>query len=119
MGFNIRGSMNKWVYILVALVVGVPILTVIFAANGPFAGLNTLVGTSGMIGGTASTYQPIIAAVVGLIPLGVLVYFAVKFVSGRMSSRKRAKSRKKTSARRRRASTARMQPVILAGGRRR
>lgn len=117
---NIRGA-YKWIGVLVLLVVAVPILTVVFAADGPFAGLNTLTGTAGKIGGVDSTYQPILAAIVGLVPLGIIAYFAMKVASSRMaqSARRKAKGKSKSRGRpRRRQAAPAMQPVVLNARRR-
>ena len=93
---------------LVAFVVAVPVLGAIFGSGGAFSNLNDFVAPGSGNSIANSTYRPILAAIFGLIPLGLLVGVGWYFISwhkGRSSGggRKRSKPRRRTNRRRTRS----------------
>ena len=78
-GLNVTASFTNVAFLLVGLVVGVPILLVIFGETGPF---NNLVALPGQGELASNSYSGILLAIITLIPLLIVAYFAMKFVSG-------------------------------------
>ena len=85
---NFRGIFYIVGAILIGLVIGVPILSAIFAGDasagtgGPFAQLTFLVtDTNNAVG---AQYRGILQAIVALIPLLVVGFFAFRFFKSRM-----------------------------------
>ena len=78
-GLNVTASFTNVAFLLVGLVVGVPILLVIFGETGPFNNLVALPGEGEL---ASNSYSGILLAIITLIPLLIVAYFAMKFVSG-------------------------------------
>ena len=110
------GDAKKYVTMLifglVAFVVAVPVLGAIFSSGGAFADLNAFVGSGSGNSIENSTYRPILAAIFGLIPLGLMLSVGWYFISwhgqrsGGGGGKKRSRrTRRRRSSRRRTAPT--------------
>lgn len=112
------GIVTMMIGVLVGIVIGAQVLTVLFAADGPFNTLTTVgAGTGNALGSNA--YQGIIAAMIALIPLGVFGAAAMYFWNMYSSKRGGRRRGRRGGGRRRRGggrrtAFARRSPVVAA-----
>lgn len=120
--------MKKMVMIAVGLILAIPLLTVIFGANGPVPGLLGLFNTGGIFasgGATATPFAPVFVVLIGLLPVGVVLYLINRYTplsfsrmggGGEGRRRRRSRSRSMPRQRRSRRRVARIVPVPFGGG---
>ncbi len=109
--FDVQSAFTNVGLILVGLVIGVPVLLALFSEGGAFNDLVAL-PTSGAL--ADNQYSGILSAIILLIPLVVVILFAMRFIDGRIAlvgkkrraaqsaSRKKEYNRLERSYRRRR-----------------
>lgn len=118
--------MKKMIMVAVGLMLAIPLLTVIFGTGGPVPGLLAMFngGIFASGGATATPFAPVFVVLIGLLPVGVVLYLVNRYTplsfsrmgGGSGGRRRRSRSRAMMRRPRRRSRPRTIQRIVPIGG---